>query len=167
MLQTNTALGDNFYSFANMFFGFIPGSIGETSALMSLIGALILVITGMGSWKIIVSVFLGVMAMGLGFNIIGANEYMLMPAHYHLVMGGLAFGAAFMATDPVTGSQTETGKWIYGFLIGVLTVIIRVTNPAYPEGIMLAILLMNVFVPLIDFYIVKGNKKRRLSRATV
>ena len=90
-----------------------------------------------------------------------------MPAHYHLVIGGLAFGAVFMATDPVTAAQTETGKWIYGFLIGVLTIIIRVFNPAYPEGVMLAILLMNVFAPLIDYYVVRSNKKRRLQRATV
>jgi len=100
-------------------------------------------------------------------NLIGANPFMQMPAQYHLVIGGLAFGAVFMATDPVTAAQTETGKWIYGFLIGVLSVIIRVFNPAYPEGVMLAILLMNVFAPLIDYYIVKANKKRRLQRATV
>ena len=101
------------------------------------------------------------------FNLISANEYMALPAEYHLVIGGLAFGAVFMATDPVTATQTEKGKWIYGILIGVLTVIIRVFNPAYPEGIMLAILLMNVFAPLIDFYIVKANKTRRIQRATV
>lgn len=105
--------------------------------------------------------------MGLGFNAIGANEFMEMPAHYHLVIGGLAFGAVFMATDPVTATQTESGKWLYGLLIGILTVVIRVFNPAYPEGIMLAILLMNVFAPLIDFYVVKSNKQRRLKRATV
>ncbi len=163
---TNTALASDFYSFSNMFMGMIPGSIGETSTLMALIGALILIITGVGSWKIIVSVFGGAYAMGLLFNVIGANAYMDMPAHYHLVVGGLAFGAVFMATDPVTASQTEKGKWIYGFLIGALTIIIRVANPAYPEGIMLAILLMNVFAPLIDFYVVKGNIKRRLHRAT-
>ena len=96
-----------------------------------------------------------------------SNEYMALPAHYHLILGGVAFGIVFMATDPVTASQTETGKWIYGFLIGVITVIIRVTNPAYPEGIMLAVLFMNVFAPLIDFYVVQANKKRRLQRATV
>ncbi|MCB0505478.1 MAG: NADH:ubiquinone reductase (Na(+)-transporting) subunit B [Cyclobacteriaceae bacterium] len=155
------------YSLSNLFYGLIPGSIGETSVLMSLIGALILIATGVGSWKVIVSVFGGAYAMGLLLNLIGANQYMLMPAEYHLVLGGLAFGAVFMATDPVTASQTETGKWIYGFLIGVLTVIIRVLNPAYPEGIMLAILLMNVFAPLIDYYVVAANKKRRLKRATV
>lgn len=158
---------DNIYSFSNMFFGFMPGSIGETSTLMCLIGAAILVITGVGSWKIIFSVFAGAFGMGLLLNAFGANGFMEMPAHYHLVIGGLAFGAVFMASDPVSAAQTETGKWIYGFLIGILTVIIRVLNPAYPEGIMLAILFMNVFAPLIDFYVVKANKKRRLQRATV
>ncbi len=167
LANSNTVLGADFYSFSNLFLGFIPGSIGETSTLMILIGAAILIITGVGSWKIIVSVFGGAYLTGLLFNAIAANEYMMMPAEYHLVIGGLAFGAVFMATDPVTATQTEKGKWIYGILIGVLTVIIRVFNPAYPEGIMLAILLMNVFAPLIDFYIVKGNKERRIQRATV
>ncbi|MGL1885836.1 MAG: NADH:ubiquinone reductase (Na(+)-transporting) subunit B [Reichenbachiella sp.] len=155
------------YEFWNMFIGIMPGSIGETSTLMCLIGAAILIMTGMGSWKIIFSVFAGAFVMGTIANMIGANEYMLLPAQYHLVIGGLAFGAVFMATDPVTAAHTETGKWIYGFLIGVLTIIIRVFNPAYPEGIMLAILLMNVFAPLIDYYVVAANKKRRLKRATV
>ena len=163
----NASIADNLYSFANMFFGFIPGSIGETSTLMVLIGAAILVLTGVGSWKIMASAFAGTYLMGLVMNLLASNEYMALPAHYHLVLGGVAFGIVFMATDPVTASQTETGKWIYGFLIGVLTVIIRVTNPAYPEGIMLAVLFMNVFAPLIDFYVVKANKKRRLQRATV
>jgi Na+-transporting NADH:ubiquinone oxidoreductase subunit B len=158
---------DNLYSFSNMFFGFMPGCIGETSTLMCLIGALILIATGVGSWKIIVSVFGGAYVMGLFLNAVGGNAFVEMPAHYHLVIGGLAFGAVFMATDPVTAAQTETGKWIYGFLIGVFTVLIRVFNPAYPEGIMLAILLMNVFAPLIDYFVVSANKKRRLQRATV
>jgi Na+-transporting NADH:ubiquinone oxidoreductase subunit B len=158
---------EGMYTFKNMFLGAIPGSIGETSTLMVLIGALILIATGVGSWKIIFSVFAGAWLMGLGFNAIGYNAFMDMPAHYHLVIGGLAFGAVFMATDPVSAAHTETGKWIYGFLIGILTVIIRVVNPAYPEGIMLAILLMNVFAPLIDHYVVESNKKRRLKRATV
>jgi len=162
----NTWQGD-MYSFGSMFFGFIPGSIGETSTLMALIGGVLLIITGVGSWKIITSVFAGAYVMGWIFNLAGATPFMALPPHYHLVMGGLAFGAVFMATDPVTATQTEKGKWIYGFLIGILTVLIRVFNPAYPEGIMLAILLMNVFAPLIDFYIVKANKKRRLQRATV
>jgi Na+-transporting NADH:ubiquinone oxidoreductase subunit B len=155
------------FSFTNMFIGFIPGSVGETSTLMCLIGAFILVFTGVGSWKIMVSVFAGAYGMGLFLNFVGGNPFVEMPAHYHLVMGGLAFGAVFMATDPVTGAQTETGKWFYGILIGILTVLIRVFNPAYPEGIMLAILLMNVFAPLIDYFVVSANKKRRLKRATV
>jgi len=155
------------YDTWNLFWGAIPGSIGETSTLMCLIGAAILIITGVGSWKIIASVFGGALATGYLFNLIGANEYMLMPAYYHLLIGGLALGAVYMATDPVTAAHTETDKWIYGFLIGVLTVLIRVFNPAYPEGIMLAVLLMNVFAPLIDYYIIEANKKRRLQRATV
>lgn len=158
---------DGLFDFSNLFFGFMPGCIGETSTLMSLVGAIILIVTGVGSWKIIVSVFAGAYVMGLGMNLIGANEFMLMPAHYHLVIGGLAFGAVFMATDPVSAAHTERGKWAYGIMIGVLTVIIRVLNPAYPEGIMLAILFMNVFAPLIDYFVVNANKKRRLQRATV
>ena len=157
----------DFYSFQNMFLGAIPGSIGETSTFMCLIGAFILIFTGVGSWRIMLSVFLGAYCMGFLFNLIGSNEFMLIPPEYHFVFGGLAFGAVFMATDPVTAAQTETGKWIYGFMIGILTVVIRIFNPAYPEGIMLAILFMNVFAPLIDFYIVKANKKRRLKRATI
>jgi len=155
------------YTFSNLFLGLRPGSIGETSTLMCLIGALILIATGAGSWKIIVSVFGGAYAMGLLLNLVGGNAFVEMPAYYHLVIGGLAFGAVFMATDPVTASQTETGKWVYGLLIGMFTVLIRVFNPAYPEGIMLAILLMNVFAPLIDYFVVSANKKRRLQRATV
>ncbi len=158
---------EGMFTFKNMFLGAIPGSIGETSTLCALVGAAILIITRVGSGKIIFSVFLGAYLMGLLFNAVGYNAFMDLPAHYHLVMGGLAFGAVFMATDPVSASHTETGKWIYGILIGVLTVIIRVVNPAYPEGIMLAILLMNVFAPLIDHYVVESNKKRRLKRATV
>ena len=155
------------FNFWNLFFGVIPGSIGETSVLMCLIGAIILVLTGVGSWKIILSVFGGSWIMGVIYNLVGTNSFMLMPAHYHLVVGGLAFGAVFMATDPVSAAQTETGKWIYGFMIGALTVIIRISNPAYPEGIMLAILFMNVFAPLIDYYVVEAHKKRRLKRATI
>jgi len=163
----NSSIGEGLFSFANMFIGWIPGSIGETSTLMALVGAAILVGTGVASWKIIVSGFAGAYLMAFVMNVFAVNEYMAMAPEYHWVMGGLAFGVVFMATDPVSASQTETGKWIYGLLIGVLTVIIRVTNPAYPEGIMLAVLLMNVFAPLIDFYVVKANKKRRLQRATV
>ncbi|MEM9895331.1 MAG: NADH:ubiquinone reductase (Na(+)-transporting) subunit B [Bacteroidota bacterium] len=155
------------FSFWNMFLGLIPGSIGETSVLMALIGAVILIVTGVGSWKIMLGVVLGTLCMGGLFNIAGTNSFMTIPPHYHIVMGGLAFGAVFMATDPVSASHTETGKWIYGILIGVITVLIRVINPAYPEGIMLAILFMNVFAPLVDFYVVEANKKRRLKRATV
>lgn len=158
---------DHLYSFANMFLGFIPGCVGETSTLMCLVGAVILIATGVGSWKIIVSVFGGAYVMGLFLNLVGSSPFAMMPAQYHLVIGGLAFGAVFMATDPVTATQTETGKWFYGFLIGIFTVLIRVFNPAYPEGIMLAILLMNVFAPLIDYFVVSANKKRRLQRATV
>jgi Na+-transporting NADH:ubiquinone oxidoreductase subunit B len=163
------ALGatDRLPSFMDMFIGTIPGSIGETSALAILIGAVILILTGIGSWKIIVSVISGGLVMGLLLNAIGANPYMELPFYYHLVMGGFAFGAVFMATDPVTASQTETGKWIYGFLIGVLSILFRVLNPAYPEGVMLAILLMNVFAPLIDYYVVQANIRRRLKRAKV
>jgi len=162
-----TGWANDIYSFTNLFLGFIPGSVGETSTLMCLIGAFILVFTGVGSWKIIVSVFAGAYGMGLFLNLVGSSAFMLLPAHYHLVIGGLAFGAVFMATDPVTATQTETGKWFYGLLIGVFTVLIRIFNPAYPEGIMLAILLMNVFAPLIDYFVVRANKKRRLQRATV
>lgn len=154
-------------SFMQMLIGTIPGSIGETSAIAILIGAVILILTGVGSWKIIVSVFAGGIGMGLLLNAISANTYMELPFYYHLVMGGFAFGAVFMATDPVSGAQTEKGKWIYGFLIGVLSVLIRVLNPAYPEGVMLAILLMNVFAPLIDYYIIQSNIKKRLRRAKV
>jgi Na+-transporting NADH:ubiquinone oxidoreductase subunit B len=155
------------YSLPNMFLGVMPGSIGETSTLMCLIGAAILIITGAGSWKIILSVFAGAYGMGLFLNAVGSSPFTQMPAHYQLVIGGLAFGAVFMATDPVTAAHTETGKWFYGLLIGIFTVLIRAFNPAYPEGIMLAILLMNVFAPLIDYFVVNANKKRRLKRATV
>ncbi|MTI30304.1 NADH:ubiquinone reductase (Na(+)-transporting) subunit B [Xanthovirga aplysinae] len=167
LTQASQAWYAGMFDFTNMFMGAIPGSIGETSTLMCLIGALILIFTGVGSWKTIVGVFVGSYLTALLMNLIGANEFMLMPAEYHLVIGGLAFGAVFMATDPVSSAHTETGKWIYGILIGVVTVIIRVLNPAYPEGIMLAILLMNVFAPLIDYNVVQANKKRRLKRATV
>lgn len=157
---------DSLPSFMQMFIGTIPGSIGETSKIAILIGALILIITGIGSWKIMVSMFLGGAAMGLLMNAIGANPYMQVPFYYHFVMGGFAFGAVYMATDPVTASQTDKGKWIFGFLIGVMSVMIRVLNPAYPEGVMLAILLMNLFAPLIDYFVVQASVKRRLKRAT-
>ena len=154
-------------SVLDMFLGFIPGSIGETSTLAILIGALILIFTGIGSWKIIVSTFVGGFGMGLLLNAFAVNPYMGMPAFWHLLLGGFAFGAVFMATDPVTATRTESGKWIYGFLIGVLAILIRVLNPAYPEGMMLAILIMNIFAPLIDHVIVQGNINKRLKRASV
>jgi len=135
-----------------------------------LIGAFILLYTGVGSWKIMLSTFAGGLFLGLIFNAFAANDYMTLPAYRHFLYGGFTFGAVFMATDPVTASQTETGKWIYGFLTGMLAVLIRVLNPAYPEGMMLAILLMNVFAPLIDYYVVESNigrRLRRLKKATV
>lgn len=155
---------EGLFSFWSMFIGTIPGCVGETSTLMALIGAAILVLTGVASGRIIVGVFAGAYVMGWIFSLLSANTFAGLPPHYHLVMGGLAFGAVFMATDPVSAAHTATGKWIYGFLIGVLTVIIRVANPAYPEGIMLAVLLMNVFAPLVDYYVVEANKKRRERR---
>ncbi len=149
------------------FMGIIPGSIGETSTLAILIGALFLIFVGVASWKIILSVFAGGTVMGLILNAVGGNALMDMPFWEHLIVGGFAFGAVFMATDPVSGAQTERGKWIYGFLIGFLAILIRVFNPGYPEGVMLAILLMNVFAPLIDHYVLEGNIRRRLKRAKV
>jgi Na+-transporting NADH:ubiquinone oxidoreductase subunit B len=152
------------------FLGFIPGSIGETSKLAILIGAAILLYTGIGSWKIMFSTFAGGLIMGLIFNAFAFNSYMELPPLKHFLYGGFMFGAVFMATDPVTASQTETGKWIYGLLTGMLAILIRVLNPAYPEGMMLAILLMNVFAPLIDYYIVEANinaRLRRYKRATL
>ncbi|MEG1413914.1 MAG: NADH:ubiquinone reductase (Na(+)-transporting) subunit B [Mucinivorans sp.] len=149
------------------FYGLIPGSIGETSTLAILIGAAILLFTGVASYRIMIATFAGGLLTGLLFNLIGANCYMDMPAYYHLLLGGFAFGAVFMATDPVTGAQTSTGKWIYGLLIGMLAVVIRVLNPGYPEGMMLAILFMNAMVPLIDHYVVEGNVRRRLKRTKI
>jgi Na+-transporting NADH:ubiquinone oxidoreductase subunit B len=165
------------YSTFDKFMGFIPGSVGETSTFLILIGAAILVFTKIGSWRIILSTFIGAAVMGLIFNQIVAADiitesskfYGLMNTAWweHLTIGGLAFGAVFMATDPVTGSQTNKGKWMYGFLIGFLSIMIRVFNPAYPEGVFLAILLMNVFAPTIDHYVVQGNVKKRLKRTKV
>lgn len=147
-----------------MFLGTIPGSIGETSTLAVLLGAIVLIATGVGSLRIMVSVVAGGLFMAFIFNIFAVNDFMAIPPYYHLIMGGFAFGTVFMATDPVTASQTGTGKYIYGFLIGVITILIRVVNPAYPEGMMLAILFMNVFAPLVDHYVVEANIKRRLRR---
>jgi Na+-transporting NADH:ubiquinone oxidoreductase subunit B len=162
------------YSVSDMFFGFIPGSVGETSTLLILLAGLYLIYTKVASWRIIVSSVIGALIMGLIFNGVvdagwiteSSKFYTLMSTAYwqHLLIGGLAFGIVFMATDPVTASQTNKGKWIYGFLIGFISVMIRVFNPAYPEGVMLAILLMNVFAPTIDHYVVQGNVKRRLKR---
>lgn len=158
---------DKMPSFFDMFIGFIPGSIGETSVVAILLGALLLLITGVGSARIMLSVLAGAIFTGVLFNVIGANEYMKLPFYYHLVMGGFAFGAVFMATDPVSAAQTAKGKIIYGFLIGMLTIIIRVLNPAYPEGMMLAILLMNVFAPLIDHYVIEAHVRHRIKRANI
>ena len=159
---------DKIPSFMDMFVGLIPGSIGETSTLAILIGAVMLLWTGIASWKIMVSTFAGGILTGLLLNALAPEgTYMAMPAINHIVMGGFAFGAVFMATDPVTGAQTERGKWIYGFLIGMMAVIIRVFNAGYPEGMMLAILLLNTFAPFIDHFVVQSNIKRRLRRAAI
>lgn len=155
------------YSVSDMFFGFIPGSIGETSTLAILLGAIFLIYTGIGSFRIMASVFIGGWLTGLLLNAVAVNPYMELPAYQHLLLGGFALGAVFMATDPVSASQTARGKIIYGFLIGFFAVLIRVFNPGYPEGIMLAILLMNAFAPLIDHYIVGANIRKRLKRVKV
>ncbi len=156
------------YSFMDMFNGAIPGSIAETSTLWILVGAAILILTGVGSWRIIVSGFIGAAVMGLIFNAFSVNALMTFDWLNHLVVGGLAFGVVFMATDPVSAAQTNRGKIIYGFLIGFFSIMIRVFNPAYPEGVMLAILLFNVFAPTIDHYVIQANIKRRKKRlATV
>ncbi len=155
------------FTVEDMLYGYIPGSVGETSLIAILIGAAILIITGIGSWRVMLSAVAGGAVMGFIFNQFGANGLMEFPWWQHLMVGGFAFGVVFMATDPVTAAQTNTGKWIYGFLIGFLAIMIRVFNPAYPEGIMLAILFMNVMAPLIDHYVVEANIKRRLKRLTV
>ncbi|MCD8173324.1 MAG: NADH:ubiquinone reductase (Na(+)-transporting) subunit B [Alistipes sp.] len=152
------------YSAWDMFVGTIPGSIGETSTIAILLGAALLLLTGVASWRIMLSVFAGGYLMGVVFNLIGADSYMQMPAYYHLIMGGFAFGAVFMATDPVTASQTNTGKLICGFLIGIIAVMTRIVNPGYPEGMMLAILFMNALAPLVDHYVVAANVRRRNAR---
>lgn len=152
------------YSVMDSFIGNIPGSIGETSTLMCLIGAAILILTRVGSWRIITSFFAGGFVMGLLLNAMGGNAYFDLPAVNQLLLGGFAFGAVFMATDPVTAAQTSTGKIIYGFLGGLLAILIRVLNPAFPEGVMMAILFMNVMAPIIDHYVVQSNIKRRLKR---
>lgn len=148
----------------DMLIGTIPGSTCETSVIAILLGALVLLVSGIGSWRTMLAVMLGGGAMGLLFNCIGANAYMELPFYYHYLMGGFMFGAVFMATDPVTSAQTNAGKWIYGVLIGLFAVLLRVVNPAYPEGMMLSILLMNSFAPLIDHCVVARNIKRREHR---
>jgi len=164
-LASNTSSWDSLkWSFNDALIGYIPGSVGETSFIAIIIGALILIFSGVGSWRIILSTFLGGYLTALLFNLWGVNFLMSTPAHIHLLIGGFAFGAVFMSTDPVSGSQTNKGKIIYGLLIGFFAIVIRVFNPAYPEGMMLAILLMNVFAPLIDHYIVDANIKKRLKR---
>lgn len=159
--------GWNFgYTFLDGLFGFIPGSIGETSALLCLLGALILIITGIGSWKIMAGMVLGMGLTTLMFNIIGSetNQMFNMPFYYHFVFGGFAFGMAFMITDPVSASMTDKGKWVYGFLVGFMNALVRVINPAFPEGTMLAILFGNIFAPFIDSIFIKQYIKRRALR---
>lgn len=176
---TYTALGDNAtqilsnfsanhalmdYSWWNLFIGFVPGSIGETSALACLLGAALLIVTGIGSWRIMLSAFLGAAAMAVflnGFASETRNSMLSIPFYWHWVIGGMAFGIVFMATDPVSGTVTNIGKYIYGALIGMLSIVIRVLNPAFPEGVMLAILFMNLFAPLIDYLVIQANVRRR------
>lgn len=153
--------GDAGCSLSDMILGFIPGSIGETSVIAIAIGALILLITGIASWKIMLSVFVGGAATALMFYSIGETP---IPWYEHLFLGGFCFGAVFMATDPVTSARTETGKYIYGFLIGLMAIVVRVMNPGYPEGMMLAILFMNMFAPLIDYCVVQHNISSRMRR---
>jgi len=157
-----TTYGD--FSWLNMFLGFIPGSIGETSTLCCLIGAAVLILTGIGSWQVMAAVTIGMAVTATLLNLIAgpaSSAFLTLPAHYHFVMGGFAFGTVFMATDPVSCATTATGKWIYGACIGVLVTLIRTVNPAYPEGMMLAILFMNIFAPFIDHYVIKANMRRR------
>jgi Na+-transporting NADH:ubiquinone oxidoreductase subunit B len=154
------------YSTFDLFMGYVPGSVGETSVLMILIGAALLLFAGIASWRIMLSCLIGASLMGLLFNAIGSetNELLNFPWWQHLIAGGFAFGLVFMATDPVSAAQTTKGKWIYGFLIGIFAILIRVVNPTLPEGMMMAILLLNVFAPTIDHYVVEGNVKRRKKR---
>jgi Na+-transporting NADH:ubiquinone oxidoreductase subunit B len=155
------------FSWINMFLGWIPGSVGETSKLIIIIGAIFLIITGIASWRVMVGAVIGLISTSFLTNILAlysTNSMLTIPPHYHLVMGSFAFGITFMATEPVTGAHTDTGRWIYGICIGVLTVIIRAINPAYPEGVMLAILLMNAFASLIDYFVVRSNIRNRMKR---
>ncbi len=172
--QNNTLAGIDYW---DMFWGIIPGSVGETSKFLIIIGALFLIFSKIGSWRIIVSTLIGALTMGLIFNGVVSAEWisesskfyglMNVPFWQHLIIGSILFGAVYMATDPVTAAQTNKGKWIYGFLIGFISIMIRVFNPAYPEGVFLAILLMNVFAPTIDHYVIQGNVKNRMKRLKV
>jgi Na+-transporting NADH:ubiquinone oxidoreductase subunit B len=167
MSAYNSQLTDSGFSFLTMFVGAIPGSIGETSALMALIGAIMLIVMGIGSYKTMIGCVLGASATASLFYFLapeGSRELLTMNPFNHLVMGGFAFGTAFMATDPVSSPATGTGRWAYGFLIGVVVVLIRNINPAYPEGMMLAILFLNLFAPLIDHYVMEARISRRLAR---
>lgn len=154
------------YSWAQSFFGFIPGSMGETSTLAILLGAIFLLYTGVASYRIMAGVLIGVIATSVLFNLIGSttNPMFSLPWYWHLTLGGLAFATVFMATDPVSAAMTDTGRWIFGILIGVMTVLIRVVNPAFPEGAMLAVLFANIFAPLIDYFVVQANIRRRIKR---
>ena len=177
LAQNNSSMIDSATDIWNAFYGFIPGSIGETSTLLIILGGLFLIFSKIGSWRIMLSSVMGAIVMGLIFNFVAdsgvisesSKFYGLMNTTFwhHLLIGGFAFGTVFMATDPVTASQTNKGKWIYGFLVGFISIMIRVFNPAYPEGVMLAILLMNVFAPTIDHYVVQGNVKKRMKRLKV
>ena len=160
-LENLSTTGRMGYSAMDAFLGFIPGCVGETSTLAILIGAAILLFTGVASWRTMVSVFVGGLAMGYLFQALGVTTY---PAWWHLIVGGFAFGAVFMATDPVTSAQTDKGKYIVGLMTGALAVLIRVVNPAYPEGMMLSILFMNALAPLVDYYVVEANISRRKKR---
>lgn len=160
----NVAQFQQKYSMMDSFLGFIPGSVGETSVLMCLIGAGLLLWTGIASWRIMISFFFGGFVMASILNLVGGNGYFELPALHQLMVGGFMFGLVFMATDPVTASQTNSGKLIYGFLAGFLGILIRMVNPAYPEGIMLAILIANVFAPLIDHMVIRVNVNRRNKR---
>lgn len=167
--QVYASVDDSFFAAV---MGLVPGSIGETSVIACLLGAGLLLATGIGSWRIMLSALLGGVVMGLIFNNLGAayfpdNPFLQLPWWYHLAIGGFMFGLVFMATDPVTASQTATGKYIYGFFIGFLAILIRTVNPAYPEGVMMAILFMNVMAPLIDHYVLEANIKRRMKRLTL
>lgn len=165
VIDTMTKFADGgIYSFYDSFMGWIPGSVGETSALACLLGAALLLYTGIASWRVMVSFLAGGVLMGYIFNLAGVNAFMDVNPFHQVVLGGFMFGMVFMATDPVSAAQTTVGKWIYGFLGGFLAILIRVFNPAYPEGVMLAILFVNVMAPMIDHYVVQSNVKKRLKR---